>query len=165
MKRRPFQRTWSFLLDVVELYIPMLAFTAMFVLFLINVFFRYVLRNPLAWPFELVIVTFIWLAVPAATYVRRTGGHVSFTLIYDTLSADKQRSSRIVANAVVVVSFAAATPATISWVQFMDFKATSNLGLSFSVVYLPIVPFLLLICAHSIVDIIRDIRARVPKER
>ncbi len=158
-KRPPVYRVFTFLLDLVELYVPMVMFTVLFLLFVINVFFRYVLNDPLTWPYELVTVAFVWTAVMAATYVRRIHGHVSFTLFYDGLSPRGQAWSRIAANAFVLVAFAIAIPATVSWVVFMGFKGTSNLKISFTFVYFPIIPFLLLIIGHSLVDVVRDVRA------
>jgi TRAP-type C4-dicarboxylate transport system permease small subunit len=151
-------RVGGFLLDLVELYVPMATFTMMFLLFLVSIFFRYFLNNPLGWPFEMTIIGFIYTAVLAATYVRRQGSHVKFTLVYERLSERGQRVSRILANTLVMVAFAWGTPTTIEWIIFMDFKATTFLGISFSIVYFPIVPFLILIAAHSLYDIVVDIR-------
>ena len=154
----PVLRVGRFLLDVVELYIPMAAFTMMFLLFLVSIFFRYFLNNPLGWPFEMTIIGFIYTAVLAATYVRRQGNHVKFTLVYERLSERGKLISRLLANTLVMVSFAWATPTTIEWIGFMDFKSTTFLDLSFSIVYFPIVPFLILIAGHSLFDIIVDLR-------
>lgn len=166
MKRKsPLLRVGGFLLDIVELYIPMAAFTMMFLLFLVSIFFRYFLNNPLGWPFEMTIIGFMYTAVLAATYVRRQGTHVKFTLVYERLSERGQLISRVLANTLVLVAFAWATPTTIEWIGFMNFKATTFLGLSFSVVYFPIVPFLILIAAHSLYDIVVDLRRLLHPEQ
>ena len=151
-------RLGKFLLDLVELYIPMLAFVVLFMLFIVNIFFRYALNNPLTWPLEIIVTGFVWLAILSATYVRRVGGHVKFTLIYERLSAKMQTYNRILVNVIVVVLFAIAVPATWDWVQFMSFKGTTNFHIPFSIVYLPTVPFLVLIIAHSVYEIVVDIR-------
>jgi len=41
------RKTRDILRDIVELYIPAAAFVIMFVMFVVQIFFRYVLRNPL----------------------------------------------------------------------------------------------------------------------
>lgn len=157
-QKSPLVRVGGFLLDVVELYVPMAAFVMMFLLFLLSIMFRYFFNNPLGWPFEMTIIGFIYTAVLAATYVRRQRAHVKFTLVYERLSERGQRVSRILANSLVMVAFAWATPTTIEWIGFMGFKATTFLGISFSVVYFPIVPFLILIAAHCLHDIVVDVR-------
>lgn len=136
----------------------MATFSILFVLFVINVFYRYALNAPLTWPYELITLSFLWTAVMAATYVRRIHGHVQFTLIYDALSPSKQRISRILANLAVLFAFAVALPATIDWVLFMGFKKTANLKIPFSIGFSPVIPFLILIVGHSIYDIFVDIR-------
>ncbi len=151
-------RVLLFLLDVVELYLPMAAFVMLFLLFVLNVFFRYVLNAPLTWPYELITLSFVWTAIFAATYVRRIGAHVEFTLVYDSLSPGKQRLSRILANSAVLLTFVVAIPASLDWVLFMDFKATANLKIPFSIGYFPVVPFLILVAGHSLYDIVIDIR-------
>ncbi|HKL21817.1 MAG TPA: TRAP transporter small permease [Tichowtungia sp.] len=151
-------RVLHFLLDVVELYLPMAAFVMLFLLFVLNVFFRYVLNAPLTWPYELITLSFVWTAIFAATYVRRLGAHVEFTLVYDSLSPKKQRFSRIFANTAVFLTFVIAIPASLDWVLFMDFKATANLKIPFSVGYFPVVPFLVLVAGHSLYDIVVDVR-------
>ena len=151
---------WFIFLDIVELYIPMITFVVLFLLFGVNVFYRYVLNQPLTWPHELITLCFVWTAVLGATYVRRVGGHVEFTLVYDHLSPARQRLSRIAANSAVIIAFAVALPGSLDWVLFMDFKRTAILKIPFSYGFFPIVPFLLLIVGHSLVDLIADLRKR-----
>ncbi|MEX2445137.1 MAG: TRAP transporter small permease [Alkalispirochaeta sp.] len=157
-KHGPIMRVLTFLLDVVELYLPMASFVMLFVLFVINVFYRYVLNAPLTWPYELITLGFVWTAILGATYVRRIHGHVQFTLAYDAVSPKTQRIFRILANSAVVLAFAIALPATLDWVLFMGFKKSANLKIPFSIGFFPVVPFLVLVAGHSLYDVVIDIR-------
>lgn len=159
-----FGRIGTIVLDIVELYVPVAAFILLFLLFVVNVFFRYVLNAPLTWPYEVISLSFVWIAVLGATYVRRVGGHVKFTLVYDDLSPRGQRWSRIAANGAIFVAFAVAVPASLDWVLFMDFKGTPILRIPFSWGYMPIVVFLVLIAGHSLYDVVRDIRGLLGHE-
>ena len=163
-KRGPVMRVLAFLLDLVELYLPMASFVMLFVLFVVNVFFRYVVNAPLTWPYELITLGFVWTAIFAATYVRRIHGHVQFTLAYDAVSPKKQRIFRILANSAIVIAFSIAFPATLDWVLFMGFKATANLKIPFSLGFFPVVPFLLLIIGHSLYDLVVDVRDALKKD-
>jgi len=160
MRKKPLVavRAGKVVLDIVELYIPMAAFVMLFALFIINIFYRYVLNDPLTWPFELIVSGFVWLAILSATYVRRVGGHVKFTITYDRMSPIMQTVVRILVNTITAVFFAIAVPATWSWVDFMAFKGTTNLHIPFSMVYLPTIPFLILVIGHSVWDVVVDIR-------
>lgn len=163
-RRSVFRRIVTIVLDVVELYVPVAAFILLFLLFVVNVFFRYVLNAPLTWPYEVIALSFVWIAVLGATYVRRVGGHVKFTLVYDSLSPRGRRWSRIAANGAILATFAAAAPASLDWVLFMDFKGTPILRIPFSWGYIPVVVFLVLIAAHSLYDVVRDIRGLLGRE-
>ncbi len=157
-------RVAKFLLDIVELYIPMIAFIVLFLLFIVNIFFRYVLNNPLTWPPEMIVTGFLWLVMFSAAYVRRKGTHVKFTLVYERLSPRLQALNRILVNIVIAVVFVIAIPATIDWVQFMDFKSTTVFRVSFSIVYFPTIPFFILVAGHSVFDVFVDIRDLLQKK-
>ena len=45
--------------DIIEIHLPNAVFVVLFLVFLLNVFFRYVLRNPLNWTFELSVNAFV----------------------------------------------------------------------------------------------------------
>lgn len=158
------RRIVTILFDIIELYVPVAAFILLFILFVVNVFFRYVLNTPLTWPFEVIALSFVWIAVLGATYVRRVGGHVKFTLVYDGLSERGRRVSRLFANGAVFLAFAAAIPGSLDWVLFMDFKGTPILRIPFSWGYMPVVVFLVLVAGHSLYDIIRDVRGLLGRE-
>jgi len=40
-------------LDIVEIYIPIVTFSALFIAFILQIVSRYVFRHPLVWPYEL----------------------------------------------------------------------------------------------------------------
>lgn len=147
-----------FLFDLVELYIPMAAFSLMFVLFIVSVFYRYFLNNPLTWPFELTVLCFIWTAVLAATYARRTHSHVKFTLFYDRQSPRRQALTRITGNMLIAVVFLISLYPSFDYVQFMAFQKTTVLRIPFNIAYSPYVVFLVLIIAHSLYDVVVDLR-------
>jgi TRAP-type transport system small permease protein len=157
-KRALVLRIGKVLLDIVELYVPMAAFVMLFVLFIVNIFYRYVLNDPLTWPFELIVSGFVWLALLSAIYVRRVAGHVKFTITYDRMSATMQTVVRIIVNTLIAVLFLIALPATWDWMSFMAFKGTTNLRIPFSWVYFPTIPFLVLIAGHCIYDVVVDVR-------
>lgn len=151
------RKTASFLLDLVELYIPIIAFTVMFLAFILSIFYRYVLRSPLTWPHETQVLGFLWTAVLGATYARRKGVHVKFTLIYEHSSPRTQAITRIVGNGLIALIFLISLYPSYDYVMFMSFQRTTVLRIPFSIAYFPYVVFLVLIVAHSVHDVIKDI--------
>ena len=162
------KKTGSFTLDTLEIYIPTLAFTVMFLVFIIQVFFRYFLNNPLTWPPEVISLTFIWTTVLGACYAQRTSEHVAFSLVYDRVSAKAQIAMRIIGNGLIAIIFLIALKPTIDYVQFMSFRSSIVLRIPFSVIYFPFIVFLILIIgrmAHAVfIDIKRIINKDIEKD-
>ncbi len=156
--RKLLYQTGLFLLDLVELYIPILTFIAMFVAFLLTIFFRYFLRSPLGWGMEAQIAAFIWTALLSAAYTRRKRAHVKFTLVYDKLSERGQAWMRIAENLIIGAVFAVVLHPTYDYIQFMAFQRTTRLRIPFNYVYFPFVVMMLLVIGHCLYDIVMDIR-------
>jgi TRAP-type C4-dicarboxylate transport system permease small subunit len=150
------KKTATFLFDVMELYIPLLSFSVMFVVFIVSIFFRYFLNNPLTWPYEITIFGFIWTAVLGATYTRRHHAHVKFTLTYDRASPRGKALIRIAGNGMIALFFAISLYPTYDYIQFKAFQRSTVLGIPFNIAFGPYLFFLVLIIGHCIYDIVID---------
>ena len=115
------KKTGVFLLDLFEIYIPSVAFSIMFVVFVLQIFFRYFLNHPLTWPYEMTIFAFIWTAVLGACFARRHAVHVVFGLIYDKVSPKTQLLFRLIGNGLIFAAFLIALQPSYEQVQFMAF--------------------------------------------
>lgn len=76
--------------------------TAMTVVVVVGVFFRYVLNNSLPWSEEFAIVSAVWVAFLVAPQAYRMGGHVSIELIINALPPVLVRIFRIVLNLMIL---------------------------------------------------------------
>ncbi len=146
------------LLDVVEIYLPSLAFLVMFVSFIVQIFTRYVLNQPALWPYELTIFGFIWTALLGACYAKRQGAHVKFTLLYDTLGAVKQTWIRLIGNSLILISFVIGFVPALQYVLFMGYKKSTVLKIPYNVAYFVFVIFLADMIGRFAVDVWQDIR-------
>ena len=61
--------------------------SCMFVVFLINIFTRYVLRNPQNWTFEFSVNSFVIVGLLGACAAYRLEDHVVFDLVYTRLQS------------------------------------------------------------------------------
>ncbi len=147
-----------FLLDLLEVYIPSVTFAIMFVVFVLQIFFRYFLNRPLTWPYEVTIFAFIWTAILGACYARREGVHVVFGLVYDKMSPKTQLYFRLIANGLVFLAFLIALKPSYSQVMFMAFKKSTVLKIPFHIAYFPYVIFVVLILGHTGYDLVRDLK-------
>lgn len=151
-----FKRAGQLILDILEIYIPSISFVVLFVVFLIQVFYRYFLNHPLAWPPEIISMAFIWTTVLGACYAQRLADHVSFTVVYERLPARGQLAFRITGNALVAIAFAAALVPVYKYITFMHFQRTPALDIPSSIVFAPFLIFQVLIIGRMLHAIYLD---------
>ncbi len=85
--------------DIVEIYIPVASFVIMFLVFILQIFCRYVLRQPLQWAYEVTVSCYLWTVVLGACLAQRSHSHVVFTLIYDKLGVKGKAITSFLGNA------------------------------------------------------------------
>jgi TRAP-type C4-dicarboxylate transport system permease small subunit len=153
------KKVLGFLLDVVEMYIPILAFLCIFACFLIQIVSRYFF-TPLMWPEELALICFLWAALLGALYTKRSNSMVCFSMIYDAVGPKAQRAMRIAGNCLLVFLLGASLKPSYDYVHFMSYKTSATLGIPLNLAYSCYIIFLVDILARYIVDIANDLRGR-----
>lgn len=156
MQFRP-KAVFRVLLDIVELYIPMLAFISIFVCFLLQIVSRYFF-TPLMWPEELALISFLWVALLGALYAKRSNSMVAFSMVYDAVGPRVQRWMRLAGDALIAVAFAISFKPSLDYVLFMSYKTTGVLEIPLSIAYSCYVVFLVDIIARYAVDIVVNLR-------
>lgn len=144
-------------LDITEIYIPAIAFSLLFIAFLIQVFFRYFLV-PLTWPLEFTLMMFIWTTLFGACYAMRDDTHVRFTLIYDNSSPKVKFWMRIIGNLMLLISFIIAFIPTYNWVDFMSFKKSNVLKVPMNIVFFPYIVFMIIMMGRIAYNLYIDVR-------
>jgi C4-dicarboxylate transporter DctQ subunit len=110
---KPLQKAVRGFVDFIEVYLPIGVFILMFIAFLINIFFRYVLRNPQNWTFEFSVNSFVIVGLLGACAAYRLEDHVIFDLLYARLSPRGQNLMRLLSYLIVIVLFAIAIPKSV----------------------------------------------------
>ncbi len=151
-------RAGSTLLDVVEVYIPMISFVVLFLSFMTQIVARYFFR-PLLWPEELSLMCFVWTALLGGIYAKRDNSHVAFTSLYDAVSPKVQRLMRIVGNILILASFVIAFIPSWNYVAFMNYKKSDVLLIPMSIVFFPFIVFLFDMSIRIAIDIFTDVRS------
>lgn len=144
--------------DVVELYIPIASFVIMFVVFIAQIFFRYILRMPLAWAYEVTVSCYLWLVILGACYAQRHHGHVTFTLITDVMPLRLQAFCIFLGNLLICVTFAWSLIPSIKFVDFMEMQKTAVFKIGLNIVYAPYIPFLIFHILYMLHDLILDFK-------
>jgi len=107
----------------------------MFVSFLLQIAFRYVLNRPLGWTEEVTVLCWVWLVLWGASFVVAEADEVRFDIVYNVVPAPVRRVFTIVASAALVVLMALSLPATWRYVAFMRREHSAYLGMRFDVLY------------------------------
>jgi len=163
-KRSTWRKIGQFLIDIPEKYVSSIAFTTLFVVFVLQIFFRYVLNRPLIWPYEVSIFAFIWTAVLGACFAKRHNAHVVFSLVYDKMNPLGQLIFRVIGNSLIVISFAIALYPTYDYIRFMRVERSVQLKITYDIAFGPYLVFMVLIIGRLVLDVYKDIRKLVKGE-
>lgn len=149
----------AFIRDCVELYIPVVAFVVLFVVFVFQVFMRYVVRDPQTWTAEVEQSCFLWLVMLGACYAQRLKGHVTFTLVYDALGVKGKAISAMLGNLLIAFTCLITLVPSANYVIGLMERAqvTTILKWPKTVVFFPYVLFLVIIAIYTLMDIYEDI--------
>ncbi|WP_312279796.1 TRAP transporter small permease [Oscillibacter sp.] len=149
-----------FIRNCVELYIPIVAFVALFLIFCFQVFMRYIVNNPQSWTLEVEQMCFLWLVLLGACFAQREKAHVSFTLLYDILDVKGKAITAMLGNLLIAVTFAVAFIPSLRYIWGLMSRAqvTSILKIPKTLVFFPYVIFLGFILVYSLLDIYEEIR-------
>jgi TRAP-type C4-dicarboxylate transport system permease small subunit len=145
-----------FLRDVMEIYIPILSFTVLFLTFILQVFFRYVLNNPLTWTQDAIVIGFCWTVILGACYTMRKKGHVQFTMLYEAYSPKVAAWARLAGNLLIIVTFILMVIPSFRYAFFLGFQKTPVLRVSYTWIFLPFTYFLLSVIGYTIAPVIED---------
>lgn len=144
-------------LDIIEIYIPVLTFTTMLVVMLIQIFYRYFLV-PLTWPLELSLFCYIWTIMFSVGYGLRDDSHITFDIVYDRTGPRGQLIMRIIGNLLVVSSFIIALYPSYKYIRFMGFKHSDAMYLPMDWVYAPYMVFMAIVIGRFSVQLFKDFK-------
>jgi len=110
-------------------------FAAMFVAFLIQIFTRYVLDDPLSWTLEVCSITYVWIVFFASATIVDQRQHITFDLLYKSVRESRRRILAIISCALIVVMFAIGLPGTVDYVLFAGRQHTLMLHIRLDLLY------------------------------
>ena len=103
----------------------------MFVAFLLQISFRYLLGLSTGWTNELSSVLWVWLVLFGAAFVVREEEEIRFDLVYAAVGAGPRRVMALLAALALIVLYGISLPATWDYVTFMKVESTAYLGIRF----------------------------------
>ena len=107
----------------------------MFVSFLFQIAFRYVLNRPLGWTDEVTVLCWVWLVLWGASFILSDKDEIRFDIVYGLVSERTRRGFTAISSVALVVLFIVSLPATWSFVLFMKREKSAYLGMRFDYLY------------------------------
>lgn len=107
----------------------------MFVVFIIQIVFRYVANLPIGWTQEVSSIMWLWMVLFGSAFVIRDYEEIRFDLIYSTVSERTRRILVVLCALVVVFFFAVSLPAVLDYIGFMKVERTAYLKIRFDWLY------------------------------
>jgi TRAP-type C4-dicarboxylate transport system permease small subunit len=107
----------------------------MFVSFLLQISFRYVLNRPLGWTEEVTVLCWVWVVLWSASFVLSDAEEVRFDIVYGAVPQRLRRGFTVVTAVALIVLLAWSLPATWKYVTFMKREHSAYLHMRFDLLY------------------------------
>ncbi len=107
----------------------------MFVCFIIQVIFRYVLNYPVGWTQEVSVLTWLWGVLWGAAFILSEKDEVRFDIIYSNVSENLRRVFTVITGGVLIFLYGVSLPAAYSYVSFMKVERSAYLHIPINYLY------------------------------
>ena len=128
-------------------------FATMFGAFLLQIFMRYVINQPLGWTLELCMVAYLWLVFWGCAFLLRERDHIAFNIVYHAAAPPVRRVLAAVSAVVLAAAMIAALPATFDFVSFMGRTSTWVLHIRFDVLFAIFLIFMAAVAIRQLIHL------------
>jgi TRAP-type C4-dicarboxylate transport system permease small subunit len=101
---------------------------AVFVSFILQIVFRYLLGWPLGWTSEVSTLAWVWLVLWGAAFVVTESDEIRFDIVYSSVSDGTRRVFAVVTGVAIVALLGVSLPAVVDYVMFMRVERVSYIG-------------------------------------
>lgn len=132
-----------------------LGFAGLFIVFVIQIFFRYVLNNPLSWTQEIAGILYVWIVCIGSATIVKEREHVSFDLLYESVAPHKRKFLALLGTGFVLVVLLLSLYGNYDYIAFTARQKTPTLRLPMTVVFSAFGVFMVLLIVNSAIRIYR----------
>ena len=137
--------------------------SVMFATFIVQIFSRYVLNNPVGWSEEVIVTTWLWTVLWGAAFILSEKEEIRFDIIYSNLSEQTRRIFTVITGVVLIFLYGISLPASYAYVSFMKVEKASYLKIRMDLMYSIYVIFLAAIIARYVWLLSRLMRGSAPE--
>ena len=95
---------------------------------------------------------YLWMVVLGACYAYRDRSHVTFTLVYDNLPVKGKAICGFLGNLLMAIAYIAMFLPSCKMIGQMKIQVTSVFKIGLNIVYLPFIPFMIIILCYILYD-------------
>ncbi|MEZ5862098.1 MAG: TRAP transporter small permease subunit [Geminicoccaceae bacterium] len=112
-----------------------LLLAVLFLAFIVQIAFRYLLNWPVGWTSELTVLAWVWLVLWGAALVVPEREEIRFDLVYGSAGPKARRLMAIVTAVALIALYGVSLPAVVDYVTFMKVQRTAYMGIRFDYVF------------------------------
>ena len=147
--------------------VAVLLLATMFLAFIAQIIFRYMLNWPIGWPSEVTVASWLWLVLWGAAFVVREDEEIRFDLLYGSVPSAVRSVMTILSGVALLVLYVGSLPAVVDYVTFMRVESTTYLDIRLDWLYSIYVIFALAIIIRYVWILVDTFRRgdRLSRER
>lgn len=107
----------------------------LFLAFIVQITFRYLLNWPIGWTSELTVLAWLWLVLWGAALVVPERDEIRFDLVYGSAGPKARRIMAIITAVALIALYGVSLPAVVDYVTFMKVQRTAYMGIRFDYVF------------------------------
>lgn len=107
----------------------------MFVTFILQILFRYLVDQPLGWSEEVIVTVWLWTVLWGAAFVIGESEEIRFDIVYSNISESWRRAFTVITGVVLIIVYGISLPAAYSYVSFMKVERSAYLHIPINVLY------------------------------
>jgi TRAP-type C4-dicarboxylate transport system permease small subunit len=137
---------------------------AMFLAFLLQIAFRYLVDFPTGWTHEVSVILWVWLVLWGAAFVIREREEIRFDILYGAVSPRGRRIMCVVTAVALIALYLVSLPAVADYVAFMKVQRTAYLKVRFDLLFSIYIVFVIAVVVRYGWLAWRALRGAAPEE-
>jgi TRAP-type C4-dicarboxylate transport system permease small subunit len=122
----------------------------MFLAFILQIAFRYLVSFPTGWTHELSVMLWIWLVLWGAAFVVSEREEIRFDILYGAVGPGPRRVMCVITALALITLYLVSFPAVVDYVTFMKVQKTAYLKVPFDLLFSIYVVFVIAVVIRYI---------------
>ena len=136
----------------------------MFLAFILQIAFRYLVNFPTGWMHELSVILWIWLVLWGAAFVISEREEIRFDIIYGAVGPGGRRIMCVITAVALIALYVVSLPAVIDYVTFMKVQRTAYLKVRFDLLFSIYIVFVVAVVIRYVWLAWQALRGVAPEE-